>query len=105
MTIEVGSKIYYYTLDRNAKIHVHECEVKLHGKHMVVQIDDYRCKILKAIDFGIVQSSKSVKVWLTERNDELAKNLFLEYEEQSLAELQEQIKKKSEKIRKLKEES
>ena len=102
MTIEVGSRIYYYTLDRNAKIHVHECEVKLHGKHMVVLVDEYRTKLLKTIDFDIVQANKSVRVWLKERNDELAKNLFIEYEEQSLAELQEQIKRKSEKIKILK---
>lgn len=105
MTIELGSKVYYYTLDRNAKIHVHECEVQLHGKHMVVLIDEYRAKLLKAIDFDIVQANRSVRVWLRERNDELAKKLFLEYEEESLAELQEQIKKKSEKIKTLKGES
>ena len=105
MTIEVGSKVYCYTLDRYANIHIHECEVGLRGKHEVVQLDNYRCKILKAIEFEFVYATSCAVVWLTEKNDELAKRLFLEYEEKSLADLQEEIKKKSEKIRKLKEES
>jgi hypothetical protein len=53
-------------------------------------------------EFGVIRSN-GPSLYLNKRDDELAKKLFIEFEEASLAALQKQVTIKTELIRNLKE--
>lgn len=98
-----GVLVYKYTV-RNGKLFVHEGEVRTVGIHQNVYFKDnyQRTRCPKREEFGVILSN-GPSLWLGERDDKLAKQLFIEFEEAGLAKLQEQINIKSELIRKLKE--
>ena len=90
MVRNVGDKIYWYTA-KNCKFIVHEGEIiERHNQLLIYFKDDYsRVLMPKDDDFGKIISGTSL--WLTERNDELARKMFIEYQEQCLSKLQKQI--------------
>ena len=100
-----GELVYKYVL-RKGKLFVHEGEISIVGRMQNVYFKDRtpRVRCPKRDEFGVVQSD-GPSLWLGERDDELAKQLFIEFEEAGLAKLQEQIRIKSELIKALKENS
>lgn len=98
----VGKTVYRYNI-KNGKFYIHEGVVTKRGRFKEVYFKDenYRARCPGRNQFGMVLTSKTT-VWLLERNDELAKRIFIEYEEQKLNELQEQLNKKLELIKTLK---
>ena len=103
MTIEPGMKLYRYTV-RNGKFYIHEGTVNDNGIRKVVNFTDcaskHRCPRIE--DIGVVRNA-GPSLWLIDRDDELAKQIFLDYEEYKLAQLRRLIDKKIEIIRMLRE--
>ena len=105
MIRKMGETVYKYTL-RNGEIFVHEGMVIEQGSHKNVY---FKTKGLterypKKTEFGIVHSS-GPSLWLSDRDDELAKCIFVEYEERCLTDLQKQIERKLQLIKALKGDS
>lgn len=88
--LKVGDKIYWYTAKHN-KFIIYECEIiEVHNEKYVNFNDGHHGKRrLSRIEFGVIQNG--VSLWLIERNDELAKSMFVEYGEQFISKLQKQI--------------
>ena len=104
MTINPGDTIYNYVL-RNGKLHIHEVKVIETGyKRKAGYFKDTNTtrSCPKVDDIGVILSS-GASLWLLDRDDELAKRLFIEFEENGIARLQEQIDKKSKLVEMLKE--
>lgn len=99
-----GKILYRYTLKGN-KFNVREGVVNYTGFRFLVNFRDggamVRCP--RAEDIGKVRAV-GCSLWLTERDDTLAKKLFIQYESKKIAELQKQIDKKNETIIMLMEE-
>lgn len=106
MSKNVGEKIYWYTM-KNAQFFVHEGEVALrpYSRAKCVHFNDGASHGLypKETDIGVVLRGTSL--WLENRDDELAKRIFIEHNEKCIAELEEQIRRKHENIKILKEEA
>ena len=105
MTKNVGDKVYKYTL-KNEKIFVHEGIIVEDRVRKSVRFEDkkLRVRLPKDEEFGIVQVS-GPSLWLTEKDDRLAKRIFIEYLENGISELQETINRRSKLVDLLKEES
>lgn len=102
MTNMTGILVYKYTV-RNGKMFIHEGEVGTDGLRKLVYFDDGRVgRYPKMNEFGVIRSN-GPSLYLNKRDDELAKRLFIEFEEASLAALQKQVTIKNELIRNLKE--
>lgn len=107
MNFEIGTKLYLYTA-RNGKFNVWEgvvVESKYRffprpvvkfAKRGQTETCPYECEI------GYVQSG-GPRLWLTERNDALAKELFLEYVLEKQEELKRAMAKKETLIEVLRE--
>ena len=102
MVKTVGETVYKYTL-RNGAFFVHEGVIMEQGTRKCVYFEDKKSKarLPKDDEFGIVHAD-GPSLWLTDRDDELAKHIFIEYEENSIAELQELINRKTKLINVLK---
>ena len=102
MTNMTGILVYKYTI-RKGKMFIHEGKVGTNGLHKLVYFDDGRVgRYPKMNEFGVIRSN-GPSLYLNKRDDELAKKLFIEFEEASLAALQKQVTIKTELIRNLKE--
>ena len=104
MNQATGEILYRYTV-RNGKLFVREGRVVLrYGnlKFVYFTSSNSGTRYPRENEFGVI-SAKGPSVWMTERNDEFVKRLFIEYEEQKLVELQRQIVRKTELIKMLKE--
>lgn len=95
MIKNVGETVYMYAL-RNEKFFVHEGTITKHGTHTCVYFKDTKrtVRLPRKEDFGVIHT-KGSSLWLADRDDELAKRIFIEWEENSLAELQELIDRKT----------
>lgn len=104
MIKNIGETVYMYTL-RNEKFFIHEGTIIKQGIHICVYFKDEKRTVglPRENKFGIIRTSGS-GLWLVDRDDELAKRIFIEYEENRLAELQEQISRKTKLIEVLKSE-
>lgn len=107
MKMEIGSTLYLYTA-RNGKFHVYEGMIvenkrRFYMKH-VVRFDGRTQLEYPPTDKQIGRVlGGGPRLWLLERDDNLARKLFLEYEEEKLKQLEKQYNKKVELIRVLKE--
>lgn len=107
MEFKVGQTLYLYTA-RNGKFNIHEGVVtenkrRYYSRMMVAFTTKTTLEFLpKESEIGHIISG-GPRLWMTERDDALAKKLFLEYEEEKLAELEKKIAKKKELIRVLRE--
>lgn len=99
----VGKTICRYNI-KNGKFFIHEGVVTEGGRRLYVHYKDGTSKDIcpGRGAFGKIFTN-GLTLWLLEKDDELAKRTFIEYEEQKIMELQEQINKKQEIIKKLKE--
>lgn len=107
MNFKVGDHLYLYTA-RNCKFHVYEGTVeeskkRYYLKHVV------RFSGRTQLEFCPTENEighilgGGPRLWLTERDDALARRLFLEYEEDKLYEMEKLVARKRELIRVLKE--
>jgi hypothetical protein len=105
MTNVIGEIVYKYTL-RNEKLNIHEGEIILDycRKYVNFKCDSSRVRCPKENEFGVVHTNGPT-VWMTKRDDDLVKRLFIEFEERKIAELQAQINTKTKLIKMLKEDS
>lgn len=101
--------VYLYTL-RNKKLDVRECPVTSYGSGKeyltyVTYKDFYgrrsNERVVYPWNFGVIV--KGPKLWLKNRDDELAKKLFKEHLEQRIVELQKKIDSNTEIIKLLNE--
>lgn len=106
MTFEVGTHLYRYTIRHN-KFYIHEGIVNQCVNRKVVVFPNggfnhgsVRCP--RPEDIGSIHSNGYL-VWLTERNDELAKRIFIEYEEGQINRMEKLLAEKKEVIKMLKE--
>lgn len=103
MVKTTGETVYKYTL-RNGEFFAHEGTVVEGGSRKCVYFKAKSSteRYPKETEFGVVHTN-GPSLWLAERDDELAKRIFIEYEEQGLADLQKQFERKTELIKLLKE--
>lgn len=103
MIKEVGETVYKYTL-RNREFFIHEGTVIERGtnKYVYFKAKSSTERYPKEMEFRVV-CANGPSLWLTERDDELAKRILIEYEEQCVADLQKQIERKLQLIKSLKE--
>ncbi len=103
---EIGMTLWMYTA-RNGKFSVHEGVVTENKRrYWTRSIVTFKTRstfdfLPKDDEIGHIVSGP--KLWLTERDDALAKRLFLEYEEEKLEGLKRTMAKKEELIRVLRE--
>lgn len=101
MTVEVGTTLYRYTIS-GGKLFVHEGVVTWDGWRGLVKFKDhsstYKCP--KVEDLGELQKGGR-SLWLGERNDDLAKMIFIDNELNKISELEDQIERKWELVRTL----
>lgn len=106
--LEVGSKLYLYTA-RDGRFTCHE-GVVITGRHYhypstrYVKFDDGHSKefIPKEHEIGKLMGARS-RLWLTERDDEFARKLFLDCERVKLEELERHVTRKKNLIKVLEE--
>ena len=106
MKLEVGDKIYYYSL-KNGEINISEYKVVLHkGKWSTYKRAEYKYNSHSLAYYKDDMFGKLIHhgpgVWMKERDDEYVRKLFLEYEEGLLNTLQKQLDKKKKLIENLK---
>lgn len=91
MKIEIGKTFYKYTM-KNNKLYIHECPVICFRGRIVVQHEGTGCpySIPDDDEIGVVLKD-GISLWLTERNDELAKYIFIEHLQKRVISLQDQI--------------
>lgn len=98
MTLKPYTLLYKYTINRG-KLHVREGVTNKIGDRMVVNFKDSADENLKAAncprieDIGVIRSVGPT-LWLYDRDDELAKQKFIEFENQKIELLLKQIDKK-----------
>lgn len=97
-----GTKLYRYTV-RNGKFFIHEGVVNDNGIRMVVNFADgsFRQRCPRVEDIGIIRNT-GPSLWLTDRDDELARQIFLDFEEAKLKQLYKQVETKIDIIKMLK---
>lgn len=95
MTKNIGEIVYKYTL-RNGKLFIHEGEIIERGIRKCVYFKDEKTtvRLPKENEFGICHSN-GPSLWLADRDDELARRIFIEYEERGIAELQGMINRRT----------
>ena len=106
MNFKVGDHLYLYTA-RNCKFHVYEGTVTEAKRRYINRV----VKFSNKTGFEFCPTERQIghvlgggpRLWLLERDDALARRLFLEYEEDKLLELEKQLARKRELIRVLKE--
>lgn len=102
MQIETGKVIYRYTI-RNKRLYIHEGVVNECGVRKFVNFwDGYphaRCPRVEELE---VVRSNGPTLWLAERDDGKARRLFVQFEEDKLVGLREQIRVKEEIVEMLK---
>ncbi|MBQ1189663.1 MAG: hypothetical protein IIX57_04545 [Lachnospiraceae bacterium] len=99
MAIEPGTTLYRYTV-RGCKFHVSKGVVNIcSGRKRVVLSDgDLRHRSVRCPrpeDLGVVRNNGFV-VWLDDRDDELAKQIFIDFENHKINQLQKMIDSKRE---------
>lgn len=95
---EVGTVLYLYTI-RTGTLKVHKGTVGVNNRTwwrgrdvtFTSKTNKDRCPTIE--DIGVIQTG-GPRVWLTERDDEKARALFIEYEKDKLAELEATVEKK-----------
>lgn len=98
--LNYGDILYRYVL-RNGEIHVQEGEViKYKDRYMCIHFSNGG-NVLIPKQFGVIQHG--VTIWLTERNDELVRKIYIEHKEDKISNLLKNIDKEKEEIEKLKE--
>lgn len=108
MDYKIGDRLYLYTA-RNGKFNIYEGEVVVskRGYYSKCQVDFKNRRTRewcpRGDQIGHVLGG-GPRIWLLERDDALAKRMFLEYELGKLAELEKAIAKKKELIEVLREE-
>ena len=102
MNIKIGTILYRYTV-RNGKLVVREGTVNQFGLRTCVNFKDgsapVRCPGIE--DIGVMRTVGH-SIWLTDRDDELARKMFIDFEEGRIADLQGSIDRKREVVKKLK---
>lgn len=103
MSINLGEKLYKYNL-KCGKLFVHEGEVIISKtyKRMGIYFNDTRTMERVPKELGVVLTGKISSLWLNERDDELAKRIFIEYEERKIAEIKELLDKRIKSLESLK---
>lgn len=99
-----GTKLYHYTI-RNGKFTVKEGIVRESNKkwsYPYVEFDYGRQVAPRMYKIGELRTG-GPSLWLLERDDELAKKMFLEYEEECLRKLEEDVEKRRRLIESIKE--
>lgn len=98
-----GKEILYFYTIKNGKLFVHEGTVEsIVGTRKKVRFSDGSSPRRYPNQFNVIDTT-GPNIWLAERNDEAVKRIFIEYEEQKLADLKEQVKRKKRIIKMLKE--
>lgn len=103
---DLGDKLWCYTA-RNGKFHIWEGVVakdsRAYWSRPHVKFKGSKWDFVpRDEDIGRIVT-RGPKLWLTKRDDNLARKLFIEYEEAKLEEMKQSIEKKRELIRMLKE--
>lgn len=102
MCKEIGKIVYQYTLKSGA-FHIHEGIIIEDVCRKKVYFKDKGVKTRLPEEFGVLQSCGQT-LWLTERNDEYAKRVFIENLERRISDLYKQIKTTKKQIEILKSE-
>ena len=101
--LNIGDEVFKYTL-RRGELRVHKGVVYMDGGYESVKFGwrEYSGGLCpREHELGIIMTD-GPNLWLTDRDDELAARIFLEYEEQKLIELKKQVEVKKELISMLK---
>lgn len=105
MAFEVGDTLVLYVA-RNNTLHIHEGVVsfnKHYYRNFVIFTDGRAHERVPNRDrIGKIQGG-GPRLWLTERNDNLARKMFLDYETNKLEALERQVKRKKQLIEVLRE--
>lgn len=90
MPYATKTKLYHYVV-RDKQLFVSEGVVKKYGSKLIVRFDDNGHWVMcpDEYDIGIIEHGTSL--WLENRDDRIAKDLFLMYCREHLRELQKQI--------------
>ena len=99
-----GEKLYHYSM-RNGKFTVKEgvvVESTTHWSYPYVEFPGERRIPPRKDKIGKLLKS-GLSVWMFERDDELVKKMFIEYEEKQIEKLQQDIDKRRELIEVIKE--
>ena len=94
MSIEVGDILYRYTIRHGRFIRNEGTVAICNGRKTVLFRDgvtNVRCP--RDMDIGVIRHV-GPSLWMTEKNDELAKEIYLEFEERRLSELRRQLETK-----------
>ena len=102
MDIKVNTILYRYTT-KDGKLIVREGIVSNYGLRTCVHFVDGSPAVRapRSEDIGTMKPIGH-SIWLTERNDDKARNMFIEYENRRIAELEETLRKKREVVDMLK---
>lgn len=97
MPINTGDILYRYNVRHDRLIRYTGTVTNLNGRRVVIfrdGVSTVRCP--REQDIGIIRTGQSVgpSLWLTERDDELARQMHLAYEESRLSKLKKQIEDK-----------
>lgn len=96
-----GKIVYRYTV-KNGKFFVHEGVINNTGFRTLVNFKDHspslRCP--RDEEFGIIRTVGH-SLWMTERDDNKARRLFINYEINKIVEMEEQIRRKKETLKML----
>lgn len=100
MYCEVGTVLYLYTI-RSGEFRVHKGKVikgKYGNKYAVYHKVHFETRAAKEFcpkvnEIGVIQTG-GPRLWLTERDDKKAAEMFIEFEKNKLAELEAKVDKK-----------
>ena len=97
MSIEPGDILYRYNVRHDRLIRYTGTVTNLNGRRVVIfkdSVSTVRCP--REQDIGIIRSDGGFgpTLWMDSRDDELAREIFLEYEEDRLSKLRKQIAEK-----------
>jgi hypothetical protein len=103
--IKLNTILYRYTV-HNGKLIVREGIVSNYGLRTCVHFTDGSTAVRtpRPEDIGVMKPVGH-SIWLTERDDEKARRMFIEFEERRIVELEETLRKKREVVEQLKDEA
>lgn len=105
MSRNSGETLYRYTL-RNGKLYIHECVIveECHRRFVYIKDVNYKGRCPKEDELGVI-NAKGPTLWLDKRDDEVAKDMFVRYEMECIADLEDQLNKKQALLKMLMEEA
>lgn len=100
--LKVGDKVYSYSVKQTGLIIKEGVITDQCNRGYIVEFEDSTWNIIER-KYKVGTVTTGVRLWLTVRNDELAKNLLLKHEQDNISKLQETIERSKKRIELIKE--